>query len=308
MNADPQPEVVEESPNPVADPAVDVPVVVEEPAVEAAPAAPWFAGVEKLVESSFTGDVDATQYGEMLAKMTPADIDNMPPAAKAIMRGFIEHERAKGVTAQGAITAKEKAASDLLAKAQAEGARITREGAQLNALLTSPEIRRMRDAKMPEKPDLATDAGRRAYFDALAGKHFNETFGPVLQRAETLSGQAAFLDLQDRMPELKDTRKLPELGGRTFLTEVETRLEAREKAGNPTDTETVALILAGELARSRESARIANDRASRAAAAANIQRGGVGGGRSTPKEIPSDVIANRTVGDWLRANPDYVPH
>jgi hypothetical protein len=69
----------------------------------------------------------------------------------------------------------------------------------------------------------------------------------------------------------------------------------------------MALRILGEVGRKRTAAAIQTNRAAAAAAAQNIQRAGVGGGRQAPKEIPRDVIANKTIGDWLIANPDYRP-
>ena len=280
-----------------------------EVAVEASPsvdegAAPWFAGVDKLLDASFDNEGDPKVYGEMLSKLTPDDIAGMPPGAQAAIRAAREHARYILASERATIDSDRKRVASELARAQAEGARITREGAQLNALLTSPEIRRLREAPAPGRPDLTTAAGQKAYFDSLIGAKINEAFGPVVERAEVLSGQAAWLDLQDRMPEFKDSKTLPEFG-KTFLREVESRQEAQEAAKRPvTDTETMALLVLGELARKREGARIQNERQARAQAAANIQR--PAGGRATaPKTIPPEVIRTGKIGEWLRSNPDY---
>lgn len=307
MNAEPVDPVVEEVADPVAEEQPPEPVA--EPVVEVAPAdeTPWFAGVDKLFSGAFTEQVDAKQYGEMLAKLTPDEIASMPPAAQAALRAAYEYSKQAVAPQVAKLDADRKKLDADRAAAKAESERITREGAQLNALLTSPEIRRLRETKPPAKADLSSPEGQKAYFDAMVGQKINEAFAPVLDRATALSHQAAWLDLQARMPEFKDSRALPEFEGRSFLKEVEARQEAQEKAGRPvTDTETMGLVVAGELARKREQTRIANERAARAQAATNIQRTQAAGAQR-PKAPPPDVIRRGALAEWMRANPDYRP-
>lgn len=311
MNAEPVDPVVEEPVNP--EPEVEPSAEAEQPpaAAEAAPAADdgteWFARVDKLFNSAFTEPVDTKQYGEMLAKLTPDEIASMPPAAVAALRAAHEFSKQAVAPQMAKLEADRKKLDADRAAAKAEAERITREGAQLNALLTSPEIRRLRETKPPAKADLSTPEGQKAYFDAMVGQKINEAFAPVLDRATSLSHQAAWLDLQARMPEFKDARPLAEFEGRTFLKEVEARQEAQEKAGRPvTDTETMGLLVAGELARKREQARIANERAARAQAATNIQRTQAAGAQR-PKAPPPEVIRRGGLAEWMRNNPDYRP-
>lgn len=308
MNADPNIEAVEEVTDPVAEPAeVQPDAAVEAAPVEpAADAAPWFSGVDKLVGTVFTGDVDAKQYGEMLAKMTADDLANMPPAALAAMRAIVEHGKHKEAASSAALAAKESAMAAKEAAIEAKRKQVEQEGAQLAALLTSPEVRKLRETKVPEKPDLTTEAGRKAYYDGLVGQKLNETFAPLLQRAEVVSQQAKWNQIVEAYPEFKNDRPLPELGGKTFLAVVEAELEARHKAGRPTDTETMAGIVRGNIASAQLAARREADRAARAQAAANIQRAGIGGGAPKPKTIPREVIASGKLAQWLRDNPDYV--
>lgn len=305
MNADPNTEVVEEVTDPVAESAEVQPEAV----VEVAPAAdapPWFAGVDKLVGDAFSGEVDAKQYGEMLSKMTAEDIASMPPAALATMRAVVEHGKHERTTAQAGFDKDRAAIAAERTAIAAERKRVEQEGAQLAALLTSPEARKLREAKVPEKPDLTTDAGRKAYYDGLVGQKLNETFGPLLQRAEAVSQQAKWNQIVETYPEIKNDRPMAELGGKTFLSVLETELEARHKAGRPVDTETMAGILRGQVAAAQLEGRRAADRAARAQAAANIQRAGVGGGAPKPKTIPREVLASGKLAQWLRDNPDYV--
>lgn len=297
-----EPEVEVEPTEPV-EPGAEAPD--DEPDAEPAPEpeqkaddAPWYGGAVKLMDEALGADPgDEKAYRDLIGKLKPDDIRDMPPAAQAVIRAARQALRAEAEATGKTIKEREDALAAKERAAEQAAAKFAREQAALTAIFDSPEIRALRGAKPQDKPDLRTEEGRKAYLDSVARSAAGEAFAPVIERATKIQQQSAYLALRETYPELKDP---------AFEQRVVKELRDREAGGTPIDTETAVQILQARDLKARLATEADAARRARAEGARAISRAtSPTGGRPAPKGPPADVIRNGQLAKWLRENPDY---
>lgn len=265
---------------------------VEAPEVEAKP-----DDVDHLwkVAEDALGSSNEKELPGYVKELTPGHIDELPTAAKRIIRDMmLAKQRAEAKAQLAAKDAEERANKRMEELASNERA-FSRRQAAFAALVDSPEVRKLLETQEGELPNPYTAEGMQARIKLETAKVVSSFFEPIQKEAELRAKEAAYLDFVAEHPEMKDAQ---------FKSEVNSLLVERRQHGAPLSTPDAYEIVKGRRAAAEAQLKRNRELAARRASAEKVGRSSAGSAPGN-EPIPQSVVKRgaAAVAEYLENNP-----
>jgi hypothetical protein len=247
----------------------------------------------KVAEDAL-GTVTEKELPGYVKDITPGHIDELPTAAKQIIRDMmLAKQRAEAKAQLAAKDAEDKVAKRLEEVAANERA-FARRQAAFAALVDSPEVRKL-ETQEGELPDPYTAEGMQARIKLETAKVVSSFFEPIQKEAELRSKEAAYLDFVAEHPEMRDQQ---------FKSEVNSLLVERRQAGSPLTTPDAYEIVKGRRAAAEAQLKRNREVAARRASAEKVGRSSAGAAPGN-EPIPQSIVKRgaAAVAEYLENNP-----
>lgn len=276
--------------------------VVEETVEDGAPSADLAAdsgddavGHFWKVAEEALGGVTETELPGYVKQLTAGHIDELPTAAKQILRdAMLAKQRAEAQ----ALNATKAAEANLVQQRQQieeQERAFARRQAAFAALADSPEVRKLLQQPEDNLPDPYTPEGIEARIKLQTAKTVQAFFEPIQQDAQMRAKEAAYLDFVAAHPEMKDD---------AFKKEVNALLVERRNAQAPITTPDAYEIIKGRRAAAEATLKRNREIAARRASAERVGRTTAG---SSPgnEPIPQAILKRgaAAVAEYLENNP-----
>lgn len=275
--------------------------VVEETVEDGAPsAASASEGDESVghfwkVAEEALGGVNETELPGYVKQLTAGHIDELPTAAKQIIRDAMLAKQRAEAQALEAAKAAEAALAQQRQQIEEQERAFARRQAAFAALADSPEVRKLLQQPEENLPDPYTPEGIEARIKLQTAKTVQTFFEPIQQEAQMRAKEAAYLDFVAAHPEMKDD---------AFKKEVNALLVERRNAQAPITTPDAYEIIKGRRAAAEATLKRNREIAARRASAEKVGR--VSAGSSPGNEPIPQAILKRgaaAVAEYLENNP-----
>ena len=248
----------------------------------------------KVAEDAL-GTVTEKELPGYVKELTSGHIDELPTAAKQIIRDMmLAKQRAEAKAQLAAKDAEDKASKRMEELASNERA-FARRQAAFAALVDSPEVRKLLETQPAELPDPYTPEGMEARIKLETAKVVSSFFEPIQKEAELRSKEAAYLDFVAAHPEMRDQH---------FKSEVNSLLVERRQAGSPLTTPDAYEIVKGRRAAAEAQLKRNREVAARRASAEKVGRSSAGAAPGN-EPIPQSIVKRgaAAVAEYLENNP-----
>ena len=173
---------------------------------------------------------------------------------------------------------------------------LVRRQAEFAAVFDSPAARASMKPPEGPPPDPLTPEGQKALIDRQVREAYIAQNAPVLQAASEIRQKAAYLELVERHPEMKED---------AFKKDVHALWKARKDAGTPLHPEDAIRLIKADRLAAAHAEKQETERQARAAAAKHVQRA-TQGGAGNLGIVPPELLKPGRAGDlarYLRDNP-----
>lgn len=248
----------------------------------------------KVAEEAL-GGMNATELPGYVKQLTAGHIDELPTAAKQIIRDAMFAKQRAEEQARSATKAAEANLVQQRQQIEEQERAFARRQAAFAALADSPEVRKLLRQPEDNLPDPYTPEGIEARIKLQTARTVQSFFEPIQQEAQMRAKEAAYLDFVHEHPEMKND---------VFKKEVNALLVERRTAQSPITTPDAYEIIKGRRAAAETTLKRNREIAARRASAEKVGR--VSAGSSPGNEPIPQAILKRgaaAVAEFLENNP-----